>query len=56
MVILTRSGLLLTSVDTPRDIARETLYSSKGIGSPHEDSYLLSNNPVWNRERLRRLL
>ena len=48
MVILTRSGLLLTSVDTLRDRARETLYSSNGIGRPHEDLYPLSNNPVWN--------
>ena len=36
MVILTRLGLLLTSVDTPRDLARETLYSSNGIGRPRE--------------------
>ena len=56
MVIFTRSGLLLTSVDTPRDLARETLYSSNGIGRPREDSYPLSNNPVWSRERLSRLL
>ena len=56
MVILTRPGLLLTSVKTPMDLARETLYSSNGIGRPREDSYLLSNNPVWNREGLRRLL
>ena len=55
MVILMRSGLLLTSVDTPRDLAQETLYSSNGISRPHEYSYPLSNNPVWNRERLRRL-
>ena len=46
MLILMRLGLLLTSVDTPRDLARETLYSSNGIGRPREDSYPLSNNPV----------
>ena len=56
MVILTRSGLLLTSVNTPRDLARETLYSSNGIGRPREDSYSLSDTPVWNQERLRRHL
>ena len=56
MVILTRSCLLLTSVDTPRDLAQGTLYSSNGIGRPREDWYPLSNNPVWNRERPRRLL
>ena len=56
MIILTGSGLLLTSVNTQRDLARETLYSSNGIGRHHEDSYPLSNNPVWNREHLPRLL
>ena len=56
MVILMRSGLLLTSENTPRDLAWETLYSSNGIGRPREDSYPLSNNPVWNRESLHRLL
>ena len=56
MVILKRLRLLLASVDTPRNLAQETLYSSNGIGRPREDSYLLSNNPVWNREGLRRLL
>ena len=56
MVILTRSSLLLTTVDTPRDLAWETLYSSNGIGLPREDLYPLSNNPVWNREHLSRLL
>ena len=56
MAIPSRLGLLLTSVNTPRDLARETLYCSNGIGRPCEDSYPLSNNPVWNRELLRRLL
>ena len=55
MLLLTRSGLLLTSADTPKGLAQETLYFSGGIGRLLEDSFPRSNNLLQTREHLCRL-
>ena len=44
MAFLTRSWLLLTTVDTPGDLVLETLCSSSDTGRPREGWYLRSNN------------